>query len=145
MPTEVDALSDKALAASKLAHTTHSDDAHKSAKVAHEAAYMAARAADRPSLAASHLQQAAEHDRACDATTCEGKGAAAHRATLKARASGKAQDHKDAAQAHKDASSAASESGNGRLSMRHSELSYQHDDTARRIENPPQPLRPVYG
>jgi hypothetical protein len=139
---DVDGLSDAALAASKLAKTTHQDEHHQAAKAAHEAAYKAADGANRPSLAQHHLQKAASHDQHADPTTPLGKGAIAHRASAKAKASGKAEDHDVAAQAHAEAAQAHHDDGNARQAAVHGSLHQQHGEAARQIRQPPRPMGP---
>lgn len=139
---DVDRLSDDALAKSKQAFATHSDDAHKAASQAHQAAYRAADSAGRPSLAQSHLQQAAQHDRHADATTYEGKASVAHRATQTARATGKPEDHDKAANAHQDAADVRP-SAFGRQAMGgpdHTMAQMQHQGAAR-IARAPKPTQ----
>lgn len=135
--TPTDALSDQAMAASKTAFATHSDDAHKQAAQAHRAAYQSAESNGRPSLAKHHLQQAAMHDRHADPTTAEGKQSSAWRATDKARQSGKASDHRVAADAHRDASS--HEDADRIASGKHSSQAFGHDQEAERLERPDAP------
>jgi hypothetical protein len=135
---EVDKCCDNALSAGKLAMTTHSDDHHKAAQAAHEQAYAHAKVADRPSLANSHLQMAALHGRHADPTTPEGKSSAAFRATNKARASGRAEDHDAAAQAHEDAGKAQF-SGLGAAPNDHGSTAFRHRDQARALRSPPPP------
>lgn len=143
MPNETDALSDQAMAASKTAAQTHTVESHKAAAMAHANAFQCANGCSRPSLAQHHLQEAAKHDRHADPTTPEGKGEAAHRATMAARSAGTAKAHRDAETAHKDASQAFREAGNSKGAMKHDEASYEHGDAARRIENPPpKPMSP---
>jgi hypothetical protein len=137
MPTPVDALSDKALAASKLAALTHLDAHHKAASEAHQAAFAAAHNASRPSLAQSHLHQAADHDKSADPTCPEGKCAAAMRATMKARDSGKAEDHDKAEQAHKDAAQALQDDQQFNKANKHHDMAGHHAMQAGRIRNPP--------
>lgn len=144
MPNEVDALTDKALAASKIAQVTHQDQHHKDAADAHSAAFGAAQAGERPALAQHHLQQAALHARHADPTEPEGKGEAAHRATAKARASGDAKDHDAAAQAHEDAHQAFSDAGNGKRAGQHMMASGDHTMAAQRLRAPPQARPPTY-
>jgi hypothetical protein len=132
--TPVDELSDKALCASKAAHATHSEDAHRDAAKAHRAAYQAAESSSRPSLAATHLQQAAAHDRHVDPTTAEGKQSAAWRATAEARQSSKAADHRAAADAHRDA--AGHEDADRVANGKHMSEAFRHDNEADRLERP---------
>ena len=139
MANDVDHLSDAAMGASKLAMVTHADDHHKNAKACHEEAYKAASAAARPSLAQHHLQQAAMHDQHADPTTALGKGAVARRATDKARASGKLEDHDAAALAHKDAAQAHLENGGHKLAMTHHDMANQHEFEAAKMRQPKQP------
>lgn len=137
MPETCDALCDRALNASKLAEQTHAPEHHKAAKQAHEQAYQAASAAGRPSLAQSHLQAAAKHDKHQDPTTPEGKSSAAHLATQKARTSGKPEDHDAAANAHDDASKAQQLGHPAFLGEgQHGGMSHQHKMTADKIRNP---------
>jgi hypothetical protein len=137
MSTQVDQLSDAAMGASKMALQTHDDGHHKAAKQAHEAAYQAASANNRPSLAQHHLQAAALHDQHQDGSTALGKGSAAHRATAKARASGKAEDHDAAKIAHEDAAQAHRDNGGGKPAFAHGEAAWQHGAQAEKIRNPP--------
>lgn len=137
MHTPVDQACDHALAASKTAEQTHSEEHHKAAKAAHEQAYALASAAGRPSLASSHLQQAAKHDAHADPTSPLGKTSAAKRATAKARASGKPEDHDAAAQAHQDAAHAhGEEKGAG---GNHFSASYEHQNKAAQLRAPKRP------
>jgi hypothetical protein len=133
---EVDKCCDNALSAGKLAMTTHSDDHHKAAQAAHEQAYAHAKVAERPSLANAHLQMAALHGRHADPTTPEGMSSAAFRATNKARASGKPEDHDAAAQAHEDAGKA---SATAALPNDHGSTAFRHRDQARALRSPPPP------
>ncbi len=132
----VDQLSDEAHRASKLALATHGEDAHQDAKEKHQAAFMAAQASNRPSLAQHHLQAAAQHDRCCDPTTKEGKASAAHRLSVKARASGKPEDHDAAEAAHKDAMNEHAENGDFRGADKHRAMASDHAMTAHRVRNP---------
>jgi hypothetical protein len=132
----VDQLSDEAHRASKLALATHGLDEHKAAADAHKAAFMAAQANSRPSLAQHHLQAAAQHDRYADPTTKEGKAASAHRLSIKARQTGKPEDHDAAEQAHKDAALEHRTNGDFRGAERHSAMANDHALTAHRLRNP---------
>lgn len=134
--SDVDAACDQALAASKLAHTTHDDAHHKAAKEAHENAFGHAKMNERPSLAQTHLQAAALHDKHADPTTPEGKSSAAFRASKKAKASPSPDTHDAAASAHQDASAAHAEGGNGKLAMVHSNTGYEHSNSAARMRAP---------
>lgn len=145
--SDVDAACDHALACSKLAAQTHDPAHHAAAKQSHENAYAQAKVAGRDSLAQSHLQQAAMHDKAADPSTPEGKGMLAHQASKKAQASGKAEDHDAAAQAHQDALQAHNEQGGfSRTPTNHADAQHQHQMSASRIRNPPQraPDGPMY-
>lgn len=136
--SDVDAACDHALGCSKIAAQTHDPAHHAAAKASHENAYAQAKMAGRDSLAQSHLQQAALHDKHADPSTPEGKGELAHQASAKARASGKPEDHEAAAQAHEDASSAHDQGPpNGRAAGLHSTLAFQHTNAANKIKNPP--------
>jgi hypothetical protein len=134
--SDVDALCDHALACSKYANQTHQDKDHQAAKQAHESAHLAATMAGRPSLAQTHLQAAALHDKHADPTTPEGKGSLAHRLTMKARQSGKPEDHEAAHQAHQDAGQAHQDGGNMRESNKHFSMASDHQMTANKMRNP---------
>jgi hypothetical protein len=134
MPDPTDALSDKALQASKLAHLTHKDEDHRAAGAAHTAAFQAAQA-NRPALASLHLQKAAEHDRHLDPAAPEGKSAAAHRATNLAKGGGSPQAHDAAAQAHRDAERAHREAGNSKQAFGHGEMAMEHEGAAARMRS----------
>lgn len=135
MPDGIDALSDQAMGASKLAHATHAEADHKAASAAHQRAFVAAQAGSRPSLAQHHLQAAAEHDKHADPTTPEGKGEAANRASLKARSTGAAADHKAAQAAHEDASKAYEDAGgSSRRAGSHMATAFSHQNAVVRAQ-----------
>jgi hypothetical protein len=144
MGNPVDELSDKAMGASKVARTTHSNDAHQEASKAHQTAFAAASLAGRPSLAQHHLQEAADHDAHTDPTTLEGKQAHAARASQKADASGDPKDHDAAQLAHEDARDAASERGMGKAQMKHDSQATKHQMKAHDLRKPP-PVPMVQG
>ena len=139
MGNPVDELSDKAMGASKVARTTHSNDAHQEASKAHQTAFAAASLAGRPSLAQHHLREAADHDAHTDPTTLEGKQAHAARASQKANMTGDAKDHENAAQAHDAAKDDAAERGMGKDRMKHDMAAYDHRAKAERAKKPTPP------
>jgi hypothetical protein len=134
----LDAACDHALACSKLAAVTNEPQHHAAAQASHENAHAQASAAGRQHLANAHLARAADHAAAADPTTPEGKGVAAHLASKKARASGKAEDHEAAAQAHQDAVSAYAESSKKAPNAHHDAI-HQHQVAAQRLQAPPRP------
>jgi hypothetical protein len=132
MPGKVDQFADEALQASKQARMSHEPDDHKMALVAHKKAASAADVAGRPSLASTHIQQAAVHDRTLnDPDSSEFKSEAAHIATKQAKKTGKAADHKAAAEAHQDAAGAAADNGDHAQAMRHQQAQFSHENDSR--------------
>jgi len=144
--TNVDQLADEALSASKQARMTHEPDDHKVAAEAHKKAARTADAAGRPSLASSHLQQAACHDRALnDPDSQEFKSEAAHIATKQAKKTGLAKDHKAAAEAHQDAASTAADNGDHKMAQDHARAAFGHEQDSRVAaakEAVPPPVQP---
>lgn len=128
MPTKVDQFADDALTASKQARMSNEPDDHKAAAEAHKKAAFAADRAGRPSLASSHLQQAAVHDRTInDPDSPEFKCAQAHIATKQAKKTGKAVDHKQAAEAHQNAAAAWAENGDHAAAAQHQRQAFGHE------------------